>query len=240
MNSSPAQVIEESRELYGVGVDLGEDRGTHDFQMRRLAEIKAMIEQEAFGTIAHAKLVDRYNCLLYIVLIRLEHDQDILPAHARLSDELLLLSYLGFEQRLNAEGYYTLEKEWKYCDKVAVIDTMPETFWDRFRSTKMISYRLVESFKGVVPPSGKIERQRPWRSAFLPDSRYLVRWSNPTIFPGEAWKFVAKSDAALVETGEGKRFWPFEVAEETEWTTMVRWLDLREWLTRQRAQDEMS
>src|ERR1051326_6553576 len=102
------QIIQESRELEGVSVNIDDDKGDFSYMKSRLLEIKRLIEHELPETLPYAQLIFRYNALLYTLMTYLAYEQNTLEALYEIDEHLILLEYLEYRNALNKYGPYTL------------------------------------------------------------------------------------------------------------------------------------
>ncbi len=227
MNDSEVrQIIRNSRELEGVSVDIGDDKGDLSFMKSRLLEIKQLIEHEPPETLPYAQLIFRYNALLYSL------EQITLPSFYEIEDHLILLEYLEYRNALNKYGPYTLNIQIRKHEVVAVVKVTSAIF---LGGPKLITLQPIEIFKGILPPQEQYKIHLGWGTVHEAET-YLAfvnpPRSNETIVgSSNNWmKMIRENNALYLQGGFGPSFWPVDCVRLGDFETRTPWKSVREWL----------
>ena len=230
---TPETIIRESRELEWVAVDLGPDRSlTYEQRILLLADLATQIKASSPGTIAHAKLIDRYNTNLYSISMNIAFHQTALPGNSRIDDEYTLIEYLEIEQSLQQDGLYTLDRLWSRSSVVGHI-YVRRLSWLRRGQTTVDCRRI---FKGTLPDQSKLSFYNRMGNLYEPRVEYIVFWSSlaPQV-SGTKMKVVGDGDDRVLRSGLGQLFWPFDSVLVSDFETEVSWEDLINWLNAQKS-----
>lgn len=231
---SPLELIDESRQLEAVAVDLGVDRNLTDDERASLLETLAL-EIRNFSAVsdAVAPLVDRYNSNLYIHMSVLEFHGCQLPQAARIRDEWTLTGYLDLESELATKGPVSVSDMWDVSTTVAHI-AVKETA--RLNVDGFVA-EPVRVYKGQFPPVRQL-RAGGWGKSYRVNTEYVVFWLwSGNVVSGPAMPLTMQGDESLVHyDGHGISFWPFPAQLVSgRLQSQVKWSMFNEWLAAKAA-----
>lgn len=226
------KIIQDSRELEGVSVNIGDDKGDFSSMKSRILEIKQLIEHEHPETLPYAQLISRYNALLYNLMPHLAYEQITLEAFYEIDEHLILLEYLQYRNSLNKYGLYTLNLKVREHEVVALVKVISARF---LGGPKLITLQPIEVFKGNLLPQEQYKIHLGWGTiqegvtylAFVNPLR-----SNETIVSSDNnWMKVIQENNTLYLRGAfGPSFWPVDCVRVGDFETRTPWKSVREWL----------
>ena len=170
---TPSEIIKESRELEGVGVDLKEDDCDAEFLASRLEYYASIINNADSISLEVAKLIDRYNEILYVYEVALDFNQSLLKEKQVIPEKYTLTGYLEFAKDLKANGAYTFDKKLVGIDYIGVIEVQPNS------KSNPITIAEIEGFKGSTKEKVKIHTS--WGNVYERNQQYLVFWKDDEV-----------------------------------------------------------
>jgi hypothetical protein len=192
--TTPAEVIQSSRELDFETVDFGPDaRLSVSERLTLVSEIAAHIHNAIPGTAEHAALVARYNTNLYGLTDWLSFRGMPLPDAATISDEWTLQEYLDRRADCEKNGPVTFRAFWNSCHTVSHVK-IKRRVW--FASPTKYTVQTLRCFKGTLAPIAKFSSCQ-W-IAYKKGAEYLIWLSeygalgNPMRIQESAGRMVAQ------------------------------------------------
>jgi hypothetical protein len=226
------QIIQDSRELEGVSVNIGDDKGDFSFMKSRLLEIKRLIEHEPPETLLYAQLISRYNALLYILMPHLTYEQITLETLYEIDEHLILLAYLEYRNNLNKYGPYTLNIKVREHDVVALVKVTSAIF---LGGPILITLQPIEIFKGNLLPQEQYKIHLGWGT--IQEAATYLAFVNPPrsnetmVSSDNNWmKMIQENDTLYLRGAFGPAFWPVDSVRVGDFETRILWKSVREWL----------
>ncbi len=222
----PEEIIEESRELEGVAVDLGEDKGDSEFLFGRLCSYAKIINNDTLEGLELAKIINKYNTVLYIYLSTLTYQQIKLNDQASIPEKYTLLRYLEHVDYLNRKGKFTFERSFYLFDYIGHIKIISKSL---FKDGKM-KIREIENFKGKTKKTVLV--YTGWGNEYDKGKEYLVFWNSGEIVSYSSkgrLEIFFKGNDRFVSSGWHPSLLPFSANETGEFESEFSLNDFKSW-----------